>query len=121
MRFPLHATSTGKVLLAYLSPSQRASLLPKSLPSYTTRTITDSAKLHAELDRVRAQGYAISNEELEEHLVAIGAPVRDHDGIVIAAISLSGPASRLPRERMSALIPQVMQTAEEISRVLGYR
>lgn len=117
MRWPAHATSTGKVLLAALSRSGGA--LPRRLQARTRRTITSPTRLARELARVDETGYAVAMEELEPGFVAIGAPVHDHDGQVIAAISVGGPTGRISAERIPALGALVRSAADEVSRNLG--
>ena len=120
-RTPLHATSPGKVLLAFLPAEERAALLARlRLHRYTPRTITERAELEQKLERVRRQGYALAQEELEEGLNSAAAPVRDRSGRVCAAISLSGPAYRVTAERLPEIAAELMETAEQISRRLGY-
>src|SRR5918999_3302245 len=75
-RIPLHATSNGKVLLSGLDPDELEATL-SSLPAYTEATITSRSRLHAELDDVRSQGYAVAVDELEEGLTAVASPIRN--------------------------------------------
>jgi DNA-binding IclR family transcriptional regulator len=120
-RTPLHATSTGKVLLAYLPVDERTALLANlSYVRYTERTITDPGCLVAELAAVAAQGFAIGAEELELGLNSVAAPVRDRSGLVTAAVSVSGPAYRVTPERLPALTRQVLVAAERISTATGW-
>lgn len=122
MRLPAHCTGVGKVLMAHLSPEERAELIrKKGLPSFTRNTLTDEKVLEVELARIRAQGYAIDNEEIMDSLRCVGAPIRDQTGKVIAAISLSGPVSHLKGEWLETTIKRIVETAEEISSGLGYR
>ena len=94
---PYHASALGKVLLAY-----GAVAIPNgSLQTRTSRTITSRTQLNAELEKVRKTGYAIINNELEEGLVAVAAPVYGHDGSVVAAISISGPDARINRDKLN--------------------
>jgi DNA-binding IclR family transcriptional regulator len=117
---PLHATSSGKVLLAYLDPRHRAKLLRSAgMEGFTGNTVTSGEALEAELQRVREQGYAVALEELEVGLNAIAAPIRSVEGEVVAALSVSGPAYRLSPERMSELVPVLVEGAAEISHRLG--
>jgi DNA-binding IclR family transcriptional regulator len=125
--WPAHATSTGKVLLAAhrageLEPSQASQALPESplLRRFTERTIVARPALGAELERVSQQGYAIASGELEAEFVAVGAPVRNHMGQVVAAISLGGPAGRLRAGDRQRGIRLVVQAAGKISERLGY-
>ena len=87
-RWPAHATSTGKTILAFLSDEERDLALPRVLPQVTPRTLTDRSALERDLARVRERGYALSQEELESGFVAVGAPVYAADGRVAAAISV---------------------------------
>jgi len=119
-RWPAHATSTGKVLLAGLSPAELQGLLARPLPALTSRTLTRPAALKRELDAVRRKGYAVSAGELEPGFVAVGAPVRSADGEVVAAISVGGPRSRLTAARRSELAETVPRAAGRISATLGY-
>ncbi|MFJ3308787.1 IclR family transcriptional regulator [Streptomyces sp. NPDC086549] len=118
---PLHATSSGKILLAHLPAKERAALLSESgLKKVTPHTLTAKAKLEKNLAEARERGYAWTLEELEIGLHAMAAPVRDRDGEVIAAISASGPSYRFTEERMHELAPVLVNGAEEISHRMGY-
>ncbi|MEU5637499.1 IclR family transcriptional regulator, partial [Streptomyces rishiriensis] len=118
---PLHATSSGKILLAHLPARERAALLSEAgLKKVTQRTITSKAKLEKNLADARERGYAWTLEELEIGLHAMAAPVRDRDGRVIAALSASGPSYRLTEERLHELSPILLKGAEEISHRMGY-
>ncbi|EHK87020.1 IclR family transcriptional regulator [Saccharomonospora azurea] len=119
-RTPLHATSSGKVLLAYLPESVRESLLGRPLERYTAHTTVEAGSLRAELDRIRRDGYAASFEELEVGMHAIAVPVFGADGRAIAAMSASGPAYRFPRERVPRLVTQLTDAAAELSSQLGH-
>jgi IclR family transcriptional regulator, acetate operon repressor len=127
---PLHCAALGKVLLAY----DAAELPPGRLIRRTGHTITSREALQADLADVRRRGYAVTNEELEPGLVAVAAPVyRDGapaegyggaspgDGTVVAALSVSGPATRLTRARIPAVAARCMAEASALSAVLGYR
>ncbi|MBO0685399.1 MAG: IclR family transcriptional regulator C-terminal domain-containing protein, partial [Candidatus Dormibacteraeota bacterium] len=87
---------------------------------YTSHTITNPAELTAELARVRAQGYAIDDEEYEESLCCAAAPVRDHAGQVIAAIGIAGPSHRVTPTSLERLLPEVVRAGRAVSRNLGY-
>jgi IclR family acetate operon transcriptional repressor len=120
MRLPAHCSGVGKVLLASLSDTQLNKVVKKrGLPRFTENTITDLQKLIEELERVREQGYAIDNEEIEVGLKCVAAPVRDGDGEVIAAISVSGPRERLQGKDLERLIAMVKQTAQRITNALA--
>jgi DNA-binding IclR family transcriptional regulator len=120
-RTPLHATSNGKVLLAAAEPAERARLLARPLERYTPATITDRDELERELANVAALGWADTTEELELGLNAIAAPIRGHDGSVVAAVSVSGPSYRLGSDRFGAVAASVVAAGDEIGRRLGWR
>jgi DNA-binding IclR family transcriptional regulator len=107
--YPAALTSTGKALLAHLPPGELDALVPAGDP------------LRDELALTRARGYATSYEELEAFLHAVGAPIFDHAGRAVAAISISGPAARMPREREAALATPVVAACRAISEELGFR
>lgn len=117
---PLHATSSGKVLMAYGLESVRERALADPLDRFTDATIVESARLRAELERVRARGWASTAEEFEVGLNAIAAPVRDAAGVVIAALSISAPAYRLAKESFPAVAKRVIEAADEVSDQMGY-
>ena len=118
---PLHATSSGKVLLAYMTPEERRSMLASSgLVRLTPHTITSQRELEAQVEAAARDGYAFSIEELEEGLTAVAAPVRDHTGSVIAALSVSGPVYRFTEERMRAVAPDVVAAAAAIGHRMGH-
>ena len=118
---PLHATSSGKVLLAAADPAERARLLGRPLEVFTPATVTDRTALDAELARAAAHGWATTCEELELGLNAIAAPIRGRDGSVVAAVSVSGPSYRLAPDRFGTVAIEVVAAADEISRRLGWR
>lgn len=118
-RTPLHCTSAGKVLLAYLSPGEWPQLLPDPLPRYTDKTIVDRGVLAQLLPQVKAQGYAITHEEHQEGLSAVASPIFDHTGRVVAAVVVSGPTYRIGPDEVRAFVAAVQNTAAEISNQLG--
>jgi len=119
-RIPLHATSDGKVLLAYLSQAELAGCLTPPLRRFTDRTITTLDELSPALAEVRQRGFATAVDELEAGLTAIAAPVRDAEGQVVASISASGPSFRIPADRIGQVAESVRRAAAEISRRLGW-
>jgi DNA-binding IclR family transcriptional regulator len=119
-RIPLHATSDGKVLLAYLPAAEVTDHLVPPLARFTGRTITTPAEFPQVLAEVRRSGYATAVDELEEGLTAVAAPVRNAEGRVIASISASGPSFRIPADRIGALAGSVRRAAAEVSRRLGW-
>lgn len=131
LRLPAHCSGVGKVLLAALPGATLEKIIrERGLPRFTNNTITDSEDLKAELARVRKRGYAIDNEEIEDGLKCVAAPVRNSNDQVIAAISISGPKERLTGIGMKRLVSMAIDTSEKISemfkkrdlqnRVLGY-
>jgi DNA-binding IclR family transcriptional regulator len=119
-RTPLHATSSGKVLLAWAPDAQLRALLEGTTDRFTPHTITGGAALRAELDRVRLQDWACTEEELEIGLNAVAAPIRGPGGMVLAAISISGPSYRLTAAAFPALAARLGSCAGAISARLGY-
>lgn len=118
---PLHATSSGKVLLAGLPSEDRARLLRTSgLPALTGRTITSRKELERQLLEVAARGYATVHEEYEIGLNAVAVPVHDHLGTVVASISISGPAFRFTEAAMDAALPDLAEAGLRTSRRLGH-
>jgi DNA-binding IclR family transcriptional regulator len=120
-RWPAHATSTGKVLLAALGAAELEARLPARLAAHTPRTITDRAALRRELARVRGRGYATAVEELEPGFVAAGAAVHGVDGAVVAAISVGGPRGRLVSTTLARIGGRLPGAAAAISERLGWR
>ena len=117
---PPHCTSSGKVMLADVEKPRLDHILSRELEACTSKTITDPEALLQELDLIRTQGYATNLEELEDDLVAVGAPIRNVKGQVIAALSAGGPLRRIGLERVPELAESVTQAAQDISIDLGY-
>jgi ribose transport system ATP-binding protein len=117
---PLTCTGLGKVLLAYEPPEQVESWFrQQQIPRFTPTTITDADVLMRELAGIRQQGFGLDQEEHEKGIRCIAAPVTGVEGRVIAAISVTGPAERLPADMAaSPMRQQVVQTANQISEVL---
>ncbi|NDL56724.1 IclR family transcriptional regulator domain-containing protein [Phytoactinopolyspora mesophila] len=115
-RFPAHATSMGRVLLAGLPKAELDEYLNRAeLRKYTSHTITAPASLRTELDRVRAQGWAYVDQELEEGLRSIAAPIRNSAGHVVAAVNMSSHASRTSMDSARRdLLPALLATAARI-------
>lgn len=119
-RRPLYCTASGKVLLAGLPAEEQARLLPRQLIRHTPATITSPARLAEELAAVVAQGYALTLEEYEAGHSAIAAPIHNHEGRVVGALSISGPAFRLDQETLHEFAAPLLATAECISGEMGY-
>jgi DNA-binding IclR family transcriptional regulator len=118
-RTPLHATSSGKVLLAWAGDDELEAALD-TLERYTPNTVTSRSKLLAELDKIRANGWGSTAEELEIGLNAVAAPIRGGSGEVIAAVSVSGPAYRLDVASFPDVAEKLCAGAAEISSRVGY-
>lgn len=116
-RFPAFATSMGRVLLAGLSPADLDAYLANvDLTRITGRTVATPDALRAELDRVRSDGFCIVDQELEEGLRSLAAPIRDRNGAVVAAVNISTQASRYTTDAVHAtLVPAAVETAAAIS------
>jgi DNA-binding IclR family transcriptional regulator len=117
---PLHATSSGKILLAYLDSGLRADLIGQGLERYTANTHTDPGLLQNELNLIVERGHATTYGELEIGLNAVAVPVRSEDGSVVAALTASGPAYRLTPERIAEILDDMETAGIELSRRLGH-
>ncbi len=119
-RFPIHASASGKVFLAFLPEAERQRILKAiDLRPYTRRTIVDRKNTGFELRAISSRGYALDDAEREEGVRCVAAPIFDSTGLVVAAVSLSGPSLRLSLARLDELAAQVVQTAQAISTCLG--
>ena len=120
-RVPVHCTSSGKVLLAHLSPEALDRVLAAApLTRLTPRTVVDPALLRADLDKVRARGWSEAVEEREIGVASIAAPIRDTSGLVVAAVSIGGPAARMGAQQRRRLADTVVEAGEAASRRLGW-
>src|SRR6478672_634649 len=111
---PLHATSTGKALLAFLPAAELRRVLPSALHGFTDTTITAAMALDAELVATRSRGYGTCAGELESALYGVSAPVLDRSGRPLAVLSIWGPKDRVPEERFAELGPIVVAAAREV-------
>lgn len=118
---PLHCTALGKALLAYQPEQMLRGFLRAGLRRYTSRTIAAPGRLRTELKRVREEGCALDNEEFEEGLRCVAAPIRDHAEAVIASLGIAGPAARMEPGRLPALIKHVKEAADAVSAALGHK
>ena len=117
--YPLHASATGKLILAELGDDKIASVLPDKLEKFTARTLTTRKALLQELQEVREQGYALIEDELEEGLLAAGYPVRDPAGVLVGILTINGPTQRLKSDRLPAMIDELGHAAGEIAKALA--
>ena len=120
-RWPAHATSTGKLLLAYTPPAELEQILPLPLAQLTGRTVATMEALRREVTRMGRQGYATAVDELEVGYVGVSAPVFNHEGQAIAAVSVGGPVTRLTPERIPDIVALLREAAGRISERLGFR
>lgn len=119
-RRPLYCTALGKAYLSALPDEARRSLIGElDLKRYTANTITDAAALETEIASTKERGYTVDRVEVEEGVACVGAPVRVHTGLPVAAISVAGPAERVLVQE-NRIGPLVAETASAISRRLGY-
>ena len=118
---PMHCDAIGKIFLSQYDSARIAEYLAvKGLPALTQNTIVSPEQLSAELEHVRAAGYAVDNEESEIGVCSIAAPIRDYTSNVIAGISLSFPSLRITPELISTLKNDVVDTALKISKRFAY-
>jgi DNA-binding IclR family transcriptional regulator len=115
---PLHATSTGKAYLAFMSRDEQDAALGSRLDRFTGTTITDRKMLDAELADVRRAGFATCVGELEESLFGASAPVLSEQGRPVAIVSVWGSEHRLPRERLAEVGRRAVAAANEIKEVI---
>ncbi|RIY01388.1 IclR family transcriptional regulator [Aureimonas flava] len=122
IRKPMHCTSQGKAILAFLPEAALREQLGRSeLEAFTPRTITDPERLRAQLAIVRQRGYAVEDEEIVAGNRCVGAPVLDAAGRAVAAISVAGPVWRLTAERAERLGPEIVAVARSIGAQLAMR
>ncbi|MDQ2841106.1 MAG: IclR family transcriptional regulator [Acidobacteriota bacterium] len=117
-RSPIHCTSLGKAILAFRKEANEL-ILSHRFVMHTKKTITNSAQFSAELDKVRVRGIAIDDEEFQEGLRCIGAPVCDRAGRAIAAISIAGPRSRISNDRSIELARAVLAISRALSEAVA--
>jgi DNA-binding IclR family transcriptional regulator len=120
MNMPMYSTGLGKAILASMDPASVEQILSGELVPRTPHTVTDPARLRADLRKTRLRGYSTDLEENEEGVRCVGAPVLNHEGVVVAGISIAGPAFQLTPERMSELAASIVDAAERVSAELGW-
>jgi len=122
MRRPLNCTALGKAILAFLPMEQRDEILPSLIyERFTQHTISNTARLLKDLGRTAERGYSIDNQETNLGAICVAAPILDESGKVTAAISISGPITRIGRERLRALAVAVRKGARQISAGINQR
>lgn len=121
-RVPLYCTGGGKAILSGLSPDQIEAYLSRtSLRAFTPKTLASPDRLRDELEQARLRGFALDDEEREAGVCCVAAPIFDRFGRCVAALSISGPISRLSLERAAELGPLVRRAADACSLALGHR
>lgn len=119
-RAPLHCTALGKALLAFQPTEVVERFLRRRLRAYTPATLTDPARLRADLERIRAHGYALDDEEFAVGLTCLAAPLRDHTRQVVASLGIAGPVVRVTDDRVPRLGGLVREAAAGGSAALGF-
>lgn len=119
-KLPFYCTANGKVIFAYYSKERLSAYLKDlHMVQFTSNTISDPAILTSVLEKVREWGFACDNEELELGLCCYATPIFDGSGVPVAAVSLSGPRSRMDSQRREEMIDALKMCAEKITRTLG--
>ncbi len=119
-RTPMHASGTGKAILAAMDDSRARKLLASvGLPAFTDRTLVDPAALIADLERTRARGWSYESEERFRGMSCIGAAIRDGRGEVVGGVSISGPSDRFTEARNATFGERVADAARQISLGIG--
>jgi DNA-binding IclR family transcriptional regulator len=120
-RLPVHSTGSGKALLAFAPSDVVDGILRRfGMSARTAHTITDPGRFRGELERVRACGYALDDEEHEDGVRCLAVPVRDASTQVVASLSVSGPVTRLGDQQISAIVGEVVDCGEKLSTRLGF-
>lgn len=121
-RVPLHCTGAGKAILAFQGEGEVQRLLKGvKAKGFTSRTLTEKAKILKDLEEVRRRGYAVDNQEYEDEIKSIGAPIRDRNGKVMASISLVGPIWLMSDEKVEKKLgSETREAARRISQKLGF-
>lgn len=119
---PFHCTSSSKVILAYQSPEEiKRIIYEKPLKKYTPKTIIDPKKLEEHLSKIKENGFAICDEELEGGVKAVAAPIRNIYGKVIASITIVGLSNRIDSNNIEKLIKILLNSTQQLSKMLGYK
>lgn len=122
IRLPMHCSGLGKVLLAHKTPAEVKWIISqKGMPALTSKTVTSMAELEKELAEVRKVGYGFDNSEVMDGLRCVAAPIRDGNGQVRYALSISGLTGNMQGEKMEKCIDLVQKAAKSISYAIGYR
>lgn len=118
---PVHCTSVGKAILAFLPEERIADILRRTrFERFTNRTIATPEALRVEIEKTRRRGYAVDDEELEEGLRCIAVPVLDAQRFPVAAVSVSGPSFRVTAQKLPSIANQLLQCVRGISMDMGF-
>jgi DNA-binding IclR family transcriptional regulator len=112
--------AASRVLLAHMSEEQRRHIIDDHTRKMTTYTLIEPEDLERDGIEIRTRGYSLSKEDVTLHACALGAPVRDHTGTVIAAISISAIVQRFSTEELPYLAETIVNAGQELSRRMGY-
>ena len=119
-RMPLHSTSSGKVLLAFLPEEQVEPLIQSTgLPRFTPKTIVSLPRLKQELRKIRESGFALDDEENTPGVRCLAAPILDRSGRGTAALSLTGPVQQITGDQLSRIVEKVKEAARQMTRAMG--
>lgn len=116
----MYCSGVGKAILAFMEPAEQEEVMKQPMPALTANTITTPRDLRAAIERIRAQGYSLDQEEIEVGLCCLAAPIFGVGGKVVGGISISGPCIRLTEERKRELMPRLLEATRAISRQLGH-
>ena len=119
-RNPSYCTSSGKVLLAFSKSRVVEEVIENGLVRHLPNTTTDPKQLRKDLETIREQGYAVSTEELTEGTRSVAAPIRDHTGKVVSAVTVVGPIQRMTDHKINQFVKKVKEAGDEASERLGY-
>ena len=119
--FPLHSGASGLIMSAFMPPDKFEKLLASDLPCYTEKTITDSVQLREEVRKIKQQGYAVTQGQVDPGRLAIAAPILDAHGALVAGLNISGPFYRFqPEQKLQELIELVKKSAQRISEYTAF-
>jgi IclR family KDG regulon transcriptional repressor len=117
---PAHCTASGRLFLAHLSPQELDDALSKPLAKYTDKTLTSPDEIRQQLEQIRQQGFSMDCEEFEVGICAVSAPIYNHEGRMIAAMSIPSPASRMTDEVVPKMAEELIEAAQAVSRRMGW-
>jgi IclR family acetate operon transcriptional repressor len=118
-RLPAFATASGKAILAFMPEKMVRRILDRGMPQLTPHTLVSPSRFLGDIDSIKEQGFAISEQEYEEEINAIAAPIFDLVKQPIASVAVAGPAYRLTRERMIKIGPRLVATARQITQEIA--